>query len=341
MKARRKIIIFTGLLIIIMFYFYQNNSIISAMEQNISRDSEENEKYIEVSSNNTSIFDTRTGNPENNGMAVEHDEFIYYINRCGDAYGRSLDKLFKMKTSDRKKQYFDDKGNVELSGNGVSNLNIKDETIYYCDWISSSEHGIFKINFDGTSKKKISDEAASDMTVRGNWIYYIRNTNDSSINDNNLYKMSTDGRKKIKLNNDDTENAVVSDDWIFYSNASDNNRIYKIKTDGTERTKVCDDDTLFLTVHDKKIYYSNNSDRKRLYVINTNGNGRKKLLEDKVTFINATNKYIYYCNGSDGDKLYRTDINGSQKTRITNCSGGPITILRDKIYYGEVFYDRN
>lgn len=291
-------------------------------------------------SENTDSIGTTSGNAVNDGMAVEDDNNIYYINRAGDTYGTSPDYIYKIKKNVApRKDLCDLQYNTKLIDDRVWNLNIIGDWIYYSNWIDPFHQGIYKVKTDGTSKTCIANEAVTNMTVKGNWIYYVKRTNSHSVDENNVYKISIDGSCRIRLNNDAAEDMAVCGDWIYYSNESDGFKPYRIKTDGSRREKICDDETLFMTAVNNTVYYSNNSDGRKLYAINGDGSGRKQIVNDKVSFINTQGDYIYYVNDSDGSTLYKVKLNGGNKTKLSKDGGSTITVLDNKIYFNDLFLD--
>jgi hypothetical protein len=291
--------------------------------------------------NNAQKVSNSSGNIVNNGMAVEDDDYIYYINRVGDVYGAAPDYLYKMKKNEPpRKDWCDLSYNTQVIPNRVWNLNLVDDWIYYSNWKDPFHHSINKVKKDGTEDTCIANEATGNMFVEGNWIYYVKRTNSYSIDLNNIYKLSLDGTCRIKLNSTATEDMIVSNEWIYYTNISDGYKIYRMKLDGSENTKICEDETLFVTVWEDAVFYSNKSDNLKLYKINGDGTGKAKLSNNKATFINASHDYVYYVNYSDNEKLYKIPVSGGKSKKITNEYGTNITILKDKIFFDGMFYKR-
>lgn len=282
------------------------------------------------------ISEDLPGNVVNNGLAVEDEDYIYYVNRIGGIYGASSDYLYKIKKNKAEDKLYN--LNTKLLEDRVWNLNLVDNWIYYSNWINPFKRGIFKVDINGNHGKLIVNEPVRNMVVHGNWIYYIRMTNYYSIEKNNIYKISIDGSCRIQLTQDAVEDMVVLGNWIYYINELDHYKIYRIKIDGSNREKICDDETLFMAVYDKSIYYSNYEDGCKLYEISVDGKGKEKLVDDKVSFINAYENEIYYVNESDNGSLYQLNKNSRKKVKITNMKGSNITILKDWIYYGGNFF---
>ena len=288
--------------------------------------------------NDNSKVTNSSGNIVNDGMAVEDDDYIYYINRVGDVYGAAPDHLYKIKKNDPpRKDFCDLSYNTQVIPNRVWNLNLVDDWIYYSNWKDPFHRSINKVKKDGTEDTCIANEAAGNMFVEGNWIYYVKRTNSHSIDLNNIYKISLDGTCRIKLNSTATEDMTVSNEWIYYTNISDGYKIYRMKLDGSENIKICDAETLFMTVYEDTVYYSNKSDDNKLYKINGDGTKKAKLSNNKATFINASKEFVYYVNYSDNENLYKIPASGGRSKKITNEYGTNITILNDKIFFNGMF----
>jgi hypothetical protein len=279
------------------------------------------------------------GNIVNNGLAVEDENFIYYVNRIGDIYGTSTDCLYRIKKNRNEKELSNLNFNTRLIEDRVWNLYIVDNWIYYSNWINPFKHGIYRVDIDGKNRRLIANEPVSNMVVRGNWIYYIRMTNYHSVEKNNIYKISIDGSCRIQLTQDAAEDMAISGDWIYYVNKMDKYKPYRVKIDGSERQKICDDETLFMTVYKDTIYYSNYEDECKLYKIHMGSNEKTKLIDDKVSFFNVFENKIYYVNELDNGALYLFNTNNGKKIKLTNIKGSNIIILKDMIYYGGIFYN--
>lgn len=291
--------------------------------------------------NDDSKVSNSSGNIINDGMAVEDDDYIYYINRVGDVYGAAPDYLYKIKKNDSpRKDFCDLSYNTQVISNRVWNINLVDDWIYYSNWKDAFHHSINRVKKDGTEDTLIANEATGNMFVLGNWIYYVKRTTSHFIDLNNIYKISLDGTCRVKLNSTATEDMTVSNEWIYYTNISDEYKIYRMKLDGSENTKVCDDETLFMTVFDDTVFYSNKSDDNKLYKINGDGTRKAKLSNNKATFINASKDYVYYVNYSDNENLYKIPVDGGKSKKITNDYGTNITILKDKIFFDGMFYKK-
>lgn len=110
--------------------------------------------------NDDSKISNSSGNIVNDGMAVEDNDYIYYINRVGDVYGAAPDYLYKIRKNDPpRKDLCDLSYNTQLIPNRVWNLNLVDDWIYYSNWKDAFHHSINKVKKDGTEDTCIANEA--------------------------------------------------------------------------------------------------------------------------------------------------------------------------------------
>jgi len=75
---------------------------------------------------------------------------------------------------------------------------------------------------EGNGKTRLNTDRSWDITVCGEWIYYINESDGYK-----LYKIKTDGTERTKLNNDFTQSLFLKDDWLYYSNKSDGGKYTK------------------------------------------------------------------------------------------------------------------
>jgi len=93
--------------------------------------------------------------------------------------------------------------------------------VYYSN--ESDNYKLYRINIDGSEKKKINENKSLYMDVSEGWIYY------SDYEDGGaLYKMSTDGKNKTKLCSEWCINIEVKDGFVEYVN-HDSKQKCKIK----------------------------------------------------------------------------------------------------------------
>lgn len=216
---------------------------------------------------------------------------IYYIN--SDDH-----KIYKMRK--------DGSGNRKISDDEAVSLIVDKGYIYYRNTnIEDEDSTIFRMKLDGRDKKVVSKDTLS-YNIVGDYIYYSSKTSlgdvyrintDGShkkkvckisgvlkyIKDNYIYySMSLEKPKDV------TE---------FIDNAS---RLNKVKLDGTNPTRLSDETVLsFFVDKNNDVYYEENcpedfDSTSRLYKVNSDGTGKTKLAERTSKNFYIENDKVYY-----------------------------------------------
>lgn len=93
---------------------------------------------------------------------------------------------------------------------GAMDINISDDWIYFSYW--DDKGCIYKCKLDGSGMQKLNDISATDVTVVGNWIFYLKmeyeDNGDGTFSghSSDLYRMKIDG----------SDNQIISKwDWSY------------------------------------------------------------------------------------------------------------------------------
>lgn len=208
-------------------------------------------------------------------------------------------------------------------------VNVKGEYLYYYNGV-----GLAKRKLNGTGETQLTEDWGSQLTVVGDWIYYV--VYDENIGER-LYRVKTDGKdKKLLSDHKIGESYFIDGDWIYYCNLSDSHfPLYKVKLDGTGRTKVNNFYYRKMIISNNSIYYINgySNDKGRIFVSNMDGSSKVKISDDVASYFNINGDWLYYTNASDGDKLYKIKLDGTEKTKMTDNTALAPSILGDWIFY--------
>lgn len=126
---------------------------------------------------------------------------------------------------------------------------------------------LYRMNEDGSELMKLSDDAATSLTVAGSYLYYV-NLSDYHT----LYRMKLDGSERERLNDYCFSEFVVDEDRIYFA-GQDGPHVYdgfathspryfgRIKTDGSDYRIILKGDFSFLSTDDEYLYahYFNNA----------------------------------------------------------------------------------
>jgi hypothetical protein len=209
-------------------------------------------------------------------------------------------------------------GLIKLDDINAWFINVVDSWIYYYDLAKT---GIWKIRINGTYKTKISDEEIMQMSVKDDWIYYVKRIGNRPA----IYKRKSDGSSSTQI----TEgfSFTLSDDgkWIYFSR-EDSSRLpmlYRITTDGQNETRLSTDALLSARQNGDWIY-ALTSDKRNIVRMQNDGSNQNLLNSDCVVSFVVHKDWIYYVGinvNSEGRYtrgciIYKMKLDGSGKTRL-------------------------
>ncbi len=239
---------------------------------------------------------------------------------------------------------------------------------YFSDKYKTTK--LSKCKVDGNSIQKLSDRWASQITVVGDWIYFISDDHverdNNSFDEPHLYKIKNDGTSEKKLNDEnckwfkvinnkiyyatdkgftimdsDGNNKVniqieavdIDDNYIYYTEQS---QICKMKIDGTDKAQISSAYGIVdLKVYKNELYFNTSTDDHNMHLnkMNMDGTGKTKIADTDHVGFDIFNDWIYYIT-PDSNFLHKVKIDGSGDTEITKFEGGRyLRISNGWIYY--------
>ncbi len=214
------------------------------------------------------------------------------------------------------------------SMNQCTDFTVQGGRIYFSNKYDNGT--LYRINIDGSDKRKLNDDCSSRFCVSGDQIYY-ENSSDGS----KLYSITIDGNDRRKLSDDKLVSIFwnVYDGRIYYSNHNDADCLYSIKADGSDRKKLSDDSPLYMNVYGDRIFYYGSKGNKGIYSLKTNGSEKIKLSDDEPFRIVVVGDWIYYPNTKDSYKLYAMRTNGSDRHKVSDDYAPNMSVVNNRIYY--------
>lgn len=247
------------------------------------------------------------GNIQNNGLAVQDGNWIYYIKiDAGNSVG-----INKIKDNGKKvKSIIDGEYySLNLIGNYI-----------YCVEKEEEKYNIVKIKNNGKNKEIIArDISFSNITITEDWIYYNKN--------NVLYRIKLDGSTKEKVSDKNITIYQIKGNKIYYIYEIDNEQyIARMKLDGSDNKRIAKQELeearyIALYVKGNKVYYILQKDTDNyeqecyLYRMTKSGEKVKEILKigTDVDSINMQEEKIYYSTAGD---IYSMKYNGTAKELI-------------------------
>lgn len=213
------------------------------------------------------------------------------------------------------------------------------EWIYYSSNFNGSTP-LSKCKVDGTSKTQLSDKYASNITVVGDYIYFLASDSNDPI-PTYLYKIKTDGTNKTELSTEPCEWFKILDNKIY---SSSYNSFIVMDADGSNKITIPVNGTInFPDIVDNYFYYieqsSEANDQLKIYKIKTDGSDKVQVSSEepyKIVDLKVYNNYLYFTTTTNDQHtlhLNKMKLDGTGKTSIADVSANSFDIYDDWIYY--------
>lgn len=218
-----------------------------------------------------------------------------------------------------------------LDLDGKSKTKLSDEYVknmaFEDGWIYySGISGLYKIREDGTDETEILKQSSESLQVADGWIYFVKSR------DYHICRVKTDGAAFEELGQDFASNLKQDGGWLYYQNVDAEHAVYRIRTDGTERQPVTPEGCFTYNVDAGVVYYSNRDDYGYLYRIIGDGTGQRKLNEHNSSSMVIADGWIYYAQGWQGyPAKIKTD--GLGETQVGKDSADDLAVSGEWLYY--------
>jgi predicted small lipoprotein YifL len=237
------------------------------------------------------------GNLFNWGLIVDKGEWLYLSEAL------NFNRIIKMKA---------DGSERTLLTNTQNNfqLNVVGDWIIYLESSSVwSESGvIMKMKTDGTSTTALTDFIVSKLFVKGNYIYYLKDS------DSKIYRTQLDGKDTVLLVDDEVYGMGLSGEWVVYTDRT-LGKLRKIRLDGKVGTILGEDPCGGRYFTDDLATYCASNGGIGVTITKTDGSGTNTLeVMTGIFTFNLVDNHFYY--GADGG-LYMSDLNGESLTQIS------------------------
>lgn len=180
------------------------------------------------------------------------------------------------------------------------------DMIYYMD---ASDRKIYSMRIDGTQVTRLTDEETLEMSVAGQWIYYVA--------DGDIYKIKLDGSEKGLVHSGEVVDLLVEGNSIYYKEGYEG-PLLRMNVDGTGKIEFSNDIITSFNIHGDYMYYN----------IMEGEFKEASLSKDEL---NKRSEYI--------KTIYRVDLDGNNKTTI--AEGGVGNIAGEWNYFYADYFDEN
>ncbi|MHC1735479.1 MAG: DUF5050 domain-containing protein [Erysipelotrichaceae bacterium] len=225
-----------------------------------------------------------------------------------------------------------------ILGSGVSDPSLVrvGEWIIYRDG-SEANKGIYKVKTDASGKTRLIDVYAHNLTVVGDWVYFIND----SLN-GYLCRMKLDGSEKGVVLDVTVNDFVMKEGWIYYTDLNEI-KIMKVKSDGTQRSVIDDSDSFGeIQLHSDFIYYQKigfEAGNFGIYRTSLEGSDKLMYLDESINSYVVDTQWIYYTTKKGENELpmqiVRMSHDGSESVVLDTFDEylNVIGVGEDMLYY--------
>jgi hypothetical protein len=235
-------------------------------------------------------------------------------------------------------------GLKKLSDAQAGCINVVGSWVYFINIING---GIYKVTINGTEESRINreDVSASNLIVRGGWLYFIdASTEPEPV----IYKMKEDGSELTMLAKGIRFSVSDDNDWLYYVSLKEGHltNLSRVKTDGNDGEVLSSAVINSFFQQGNWLYTSEivstqdvRGYKNVFYRMNRDGTGKQRIIDDwGIGAINVTDSYIFYTQYKPGPnnspshlEVYRMRTDGTWKLKlnrdnISDYSSGMYTV---------------
>jgi|GEM_PF-5218587 len=216
------------------------------------------------------------------------------------------------------------------------------------DWIyyrNLSDNGyLYRINFDGTKKSRVTSESFTDFQLDGDWVYYRQGVEGSNSEYSQLSRVKTDGTNAVRLISERYSDYRVDENWVYYSLRGDSwnepsRYLARVRTDGTNRTMLISERYSDYQIEGNWVYYTLNADSsdesRHLTRVKLDGSDRTRIITERFKNHKIDNNWIYFISSRD-NYLYRIRPDGTREAMVSSEACSSYEISGDWIYYWDL-----
>lgn len=269
-------------------------------------------------------------------------DYIYYTSRKADGTSSVLYRANR-----------DGSSKTLLRSGYITFAVVWGDAIYFLD--GYNDHNPSKINLNGTSYQKLSDDQAYNMNIIGDTIYY------SNLHDKfKVYKIRTDGTSRECVDYTNPGNNInILGDYLYYSSDPNNTHIKRLKAEefpkktssapknfiGNSPSNIIND--AYVAAEGNYIYETS-SFNGTSYKYKLDGSEKVKLPYLTLGQMNIAGDWAYFTGGSsfgyypDNKSIYKMKADGSGLTTLISYDNASyLTVSGDWIYYVSVPYSEH
>lgn len=182
-----------------------------------------------------------------------------------------------------------------------------DGTVFFAN--PDDDFKLYSMDPDGIHVKKICNDSVVYINADANYIYYIRNNQQSEVN--------------------------------FSSFTFENHSLCRLSREGNKITTLDSDPSMYPSLIGNEIYYLHydKEDATTLYKINIDGSDKKQVMKNYAFPCSTQGQYFYYNGNTTDGNLYRFNTATQSSETIYTCSCYKPIISDGDIYYMDAAKD--
>jgi uncharacterized protein YxeA len=202
---------------------------------------------------------------------------------------------------------------------------------------------LYCMDSDGSNVKKLSNDTVTYINVDSNYVYYVRNNDNSSLDysffsfhNNSLCRIDRDGGRVVVLDTDPCLYASLIGNYIYYLHYDTQTAttLYKIKIDGTEKTKLSNTYLFTCSSDGQYFYYNDTTTDGSIWVYDTSSDSTHQVYAcNSYKPVVSTDGNAYYLDVNQDNALVHTNINTGTPTTLTTDSIDTYNVYGNTIYY--------
>lgn len=281
-----------------------------------------------IPENDLSMVGNTAANLNNGGLFAENpaDGKVYFSNKFDGG------NLYKMNP---------DETDIELvlASNVNCILTGGDYLYYYLDTAKSGTglgyvvrtYGIYRSKTDGSSSQCLDRDAAINMQLVGNYIYYLRYNNQEYTK---FYRTKIDKSEQIEVSSSVINPACAVNGTIYFNGTEKNHYLYALDTRSDQIYTVYQGNIWYPHYADGWIYYMDVSSDYRICRYNLSSQQVEILTNERADTFNVAGKYLYYQKSdSENPCLMRTGLDGSNPEIVAQGLYNNINVTSQYVYF--------
>jgi hypothetical protein len=262
------------------------------------------------------------------GMAAEHDGYIYHIDRMfeGNLWKTSIET-----------------GETQMLLEGtLHHINANGGAVFVTGSVPPAEngdglniYGIFRIQTDGSGFTVVKEGTFGVLLMQDEYLYF------TDVMDGGLYRMKYDGSEEKRLLKDIYDDVVIVNETIYIATDLDGSgatHLYALPLDGSGAPAIIAED-LFgeFQAANKTLYYELRDNTSNTYRYDTVSKKSELFVDKWVDDLNSDGEYLYYYwNGRRQDNedqgFYKKSVSTGEETLVMkieymfdiNVAGGKV-----------------